>query len=338
MKKTKILLLSLTFLLLFLGQNVFSQKDDQVFYDATNKWFAAWKLISQDIYKIDTVKPVDFVFFDEKYVYSTSAITIPNGEIIKGNMLMNLSLSWKKKEHHNAIILPDGSEITAQLLSFASENQKDLTKAYFVMPLPNFWKNAAVESKELGLDNLVCGVFIHEFSHSQQMQNFAKSMTAFEKARDYEVEFSDDIVQNLFGKDTNYTTIYNNEVDCFYNATLPKKLDKTLVRKGLANLNERQKAYFKDNYSGLDEIDTFFLTMEGLGQYSMYLWMINPKGGNIEKNLAITGVRRNKKWWSQDEGFVLFLVLEKMSKPKNWAKDMFGNQTINVLTLIENKL
>ncbi len=83
------------------------------------------------------------------------------------------------------------------------------------------------------------------------------------------------------------------------------------------------------------QIDNFFLTMEGLGQYSMYLWLTHPKGGNIKKEIAIAGVRRNKKSWSQDEGFVLFLILDKLTKPSVWIKNMFGEKTKNVTSLID---
>jgi hypothetical protein len=48
------------------------QKRDRAFYAATQKWFTAWKLVSANIYQIDNVRPVEFVFFDDKYVDSTS--------------------------------------------------------------------------------------------------------------------------------------------------------------------------------------------------------------------------------------------------------------------------
>lgn len=74
--------------------------------------------------------------------------------------------------------------------------------------------------------------------------------------------------------------------------------------------------------------------MEGLGQYSMYLWLTDPRGGNIENDLAIQGVRRGGKWWSQVEGFALFLVLGKLKAPDAWARDMFGDKIDSVIDLI----
>jgi hypothetical protein len=60
----------------------------------------------------------------------------------------------------------------------------------------------------------------------------------------------------------------------------------------------------------------------------------HPKGGNIKREIAIEGVRRGGKWWSQDEGFALFLNLDKLTVSKIWARDMFGDKTESVTDLI----
>ena len=103
-------------------------------------------------------------------------------------------------------------------------------------------------------------------------------------------------------------------------------------------MSHRHIEYFKGQFLSLKEIDVFFLTMEGLGQYSMYLWLTHPKGGNLKKDIVINGVRRGGKWWSQDEGFALFLILDKLSKPDTWAKNMFGHKTESVIDLIGKHL
>ena len=174
------------------------------------------------------------------------------------------------------------------------------------MPLPAYWAKAGITSKELGLENLITGVFIHEFSHSQQMQNFGKKITEYEKEYDFGIPFSDDLVQDLFDKDSSYQALFNEEVRCFYAASKGSTMRWELLNAGLQTMKQRQQTYFKKKYKNLDQIDNFFLTMEGLGQYSMYVWLIHPKGGNIKKQIAIEGVRRKKNRWSQDEGFALF--------------------------------
>lgn len=320
------------------GQHQSDNKErDFAFYQATNKWFAAWKLVNKDIYKIDTVRPVEFVFFDDIYVYSTSVNSIKNGSPVKGNNLMNLKLKWKKERHNDSLTLPDKSVVPVNLMSYAAEIPNE-GKSFFVMPLPGFWKQAGVTSKELGLDNLITGVFLHEFSHSQQMQNFGKKMTEYEKQSNFSMEFSDDIVQHIFSKDTAYLTYYKKEIELFYGAVKNDTLNKDAVQKGLLIYEQRQTENFKEKYAHLGPIDDFFLTMEGLGQYSMYLWLIHPRGANIKKDIALEGVRRGGKWWSQDEGFALFLILDKLSAPENWASNMFGDKSIETVTFLIKRI
>lgn len=315
-------------------------KNDTGFAKAVNGWFKAWELVSKKIYGVDSLRPVELVFFDDRYVYSTSAITIEKGERLQPSRLLNQRFDWKKAPCHDSIRLPDKTMVPIQLMSFASEFEGNNKKSFFVMPLPSFWEKAGVKSKEMGLDKLVTGVFVHEFSHSQQMQNFGKKMTAFEKSSHFETEFSDDIIQHLYSKDSAYVNLYTQEVNAFYEAAATKHKDSLVIlaKKGLAFMQQRHDRYFTGKDQQLATIDEFFLTMEGLGQYSIYAWLINPLGGKLSAAIAIPGVRRNKKWWSQDEGLALFLVLEKLSSPRKWAGGMFGNETVSVIELIKKEI
>lgn len=333
------------FMLLIAGINLKAQvlreeqERDLAFYNATNNWFSAWKLVSKNIYKVKKAKPVDFVFFDDKYVYTTSDIsTSSEATMVKGGNLLNLKFTWIKALHNNILTLPDSAVVDVGLMSFVATISDKSDKAYFTMPLPSFWKQSGVTSKELGLANLITGVFIHEFSHAQQMQNFGKKMTEYEQQTNFEQAFTDDIVQHLFAKDSSYVESYHKEVALLYSSLNNNGLDKQKLSTGLALLKQQHKEFFKGEFASLHQIDNFFLTMEGLGQYSMYLWLTNARGANLNKELAIEGVRRGGKWWSQDEGFALFLILDKLAKPKKWAKDMFGTKTEDVTELIDNLL
>jgi hypothetical protein len=309
---------------------------DRDFHNELSKWFSAWELVSKDIYHLDSLAPVEFVFFDSQFVYSNSNITVPHGDLINGPALLGHQIVWKRAVHHDTITMPDKSRVPIGLMSFAAELPGEKGKSFFVMPLPSFWQKAGVSSKELGDENLYTGVFLHEFSHSQQMQNFGKGITNLEKTHDFGIEFSDDIVQHLFGKDSSYIPMFNNELNIFYSAATEK--DSSLMRAGLDTLQLRHKKFFTSKYESLKEIDEFFLTMEGLGQYTMYAWLTHKNGANIPAQTAITGVRRGKKWWSQEEGFALFLILEQLSPPGSWAKQMFGSQTESVVNLIQSNL
>ncbi len=336
--------LSSFLLFTFLSATLYAQSDktaadrDREFYAATKKWFDAWELVSKKIYTINDLQPVHLLFFDDEYVYSTSSLSIPDGTPVKAPAFMNLSLQWKKALHNGTMILPDSSIVSPALMTFASPSPDPDIPVFFVMPLPSFWETAGVASKELELDHLITGVFLHEFSHSQQMQNFGKQISAYEEQYDFDYEMNDNIVQSIFQNNTAYVSLYQKEVDAFYGAVKPAGADKNKIKEGLETMRLRKERFFTGKYAALKEIDDFFLTMEGLGQYSMYLWFIHPEGGNLPKEQAIAGVRRNKKWWSQEEGFGLFLVLDQLAPPATWVKNLFGDRLKNVTTLINEFL
>lgn len=109
----------------------------------------------------------------------------------------------------------------------------------------------------------------------------------------------------------------------------------SLLKDGMTALYARHYKYFTSKYESLKNIDAFFLTMEGLGQFTMYAWLTNKDGGGLPVDVAIAGVRRGKKIWSQDEGFALFLLLAQNSEPRNWAREMFGNKSESVIDFLK---
>lgn len=326
----------LTFSLL-IGVLAFAQRNRTTteFYTATKNWFDAWQLVSKKIYRIHTTKAVDFVFFDEKNVYATSSLSIPKGKAIVGPSLAGKAMNWKVAEHGDTLTLPDGRRVEVGIMSFTAPSSHG--NPFFVMPLPSFWKTAGVTSKELGFENLLTGIFLHEFSHSQQVLNFGKRIAQFEKMNAFDVEMNDDIVQALFKNDSSYKAVFDAERRLLYQlatATTSSSID---IQDVFANVRKRQHDYFTGKYTSLKEIEEVFLTMEGLGQHAMYAWLVHPQGGKLPKELAIAGVRRGGKWWSQDEGLALFLLLEQKIPSSKWGRLFFEDKVISVVELLEQK-
>jgi len=332
-----------TIILLFIsfwsGVATFGQSGntETEFYTAAKKWFDAWQLVSKKIYHIPSTKDVDFVFFDAKNVYATSSLTIPKGKRVTGPSLVSKPMNWKVATHGDSLTLPDGKRVEVGIMSFTSVDAKG--KPFFVMPLPSFWKEAGINSKELGFENLLSGIFLHEFSHSQQVQNFGKRITKFEKENQFDTEMNDDIVQTIFKTDSAYKAIFETERSLLYKLALNKEVSSANeMNKALATFRKRQQDFFKSKHAPLKEIEDVFLTMEGLGQHAMYAWLVHPQGGNLPKELAITGVRRGGKWWSQDEGFALFLLLEQKMPASKWGKLFFEDKIVPVADLLEQEM
>lgn len=301
--------------------------------DVTN-WFKAWELVYTKIYKLEEMQEVDFVFFDEEFVYSTSIVTLPEGKLVEGPKLLNSELIWYKGKHEGFLILPDRTKVRIGMLSFASANSDNPSRPFFVMPLTSFWRKMEVDSDDIALESLVTAVFLHEFSHSQQMNNFGKLLTAIESKYDTGDGFDDNYIQRKFKEIAEFTKLYKEEVNSF-EQVIAKGLSQEALQTGLSVLEMRRNQFYNNENKGIEQVEDIFLTMEGLGQYTMYVWMIHSEGLNLSEHQAMKVVRRKKNNWSQDEGFLLFLILSKLKSPELWIKDMFGDKVSNVLEEIK---
>lgn len=301
-------------------------------------WFSAWELMSEEVLDLPKSTPPIMFFYDDKYVYTTSEISAPNGETFNGPKLLGEKLHWIRALHNDTLTIPDGQRIPIQLMTFAAPSEQKNVEAFFVMAAPVFWKNTGIESEDVSLDKLLTGIFLHEFAHTRQMNGIGSKITDFENNHTFKFEVSDDIIQDYFSSDSIYVSEYKKEVNIFYSTSNAKTKNELygLTNEGLNLLRERQTKYLSPENKILVEMDDIFLTMEGLGQFMIVSWLTNPKGGNYPLDIAIKATRRGGKWWSQDEGLALFLILDKMTNP-NW-KTMFSDHPVNVIQLIEKEI
>lgn len=286
-------------------------------------WFAAWDFISQNKFGSSPTIPTIFLYDDSLY-YTTSSLAAsdqpfsapgPGGKLMK----------WYTGAHKGTLRIPDGQSVPLGLMSFAASDSTG--HPFFVMAAPGFWKNAGVQSKELGLEKLITAVFLHEFAHTRQQQGMGATVTAIEQKHPFrDPPLSDDIVQHLFQKDSVYVERWKKETDLFYQAAFhpDQRTAKKLTCDALQLLHQRQINYFTGDKTILRELDDIFLTMEGLGQFSGFYWLQHPAGAGFPYATAVEGMRRKRNQWSQEEGLGMFLILDKIGL-KNWEQDVFSD-------------
>ena len=96
-----------------------------------------------------------------------------------------------------------------------------------------------------------------------------------------------------------------------------------MARQALALIDNRQKRWFSGANARFKPYDDLFLTMEGFGQWAAYAWLSDPKGGGMTSAAAQAKMRGSRRWWSQEEGLALFLVIDRFLP--GWAQRAFGN-------------
>jgi hypothetical protein len=339
MLKEKIVALLLLFASSSIAQKPTIEKSD--FEKSTTQWFNAWELVSKETYGIETLKPIEFVLFDEKFIYTTSAVVGVGGQQIAGpQQLLDKKFTWYKKAYTDSIALPDGQKRKAGLMCFAIPiyNNPSLN-GYFVMPLMSYWQQKNPGDHGIGYKKLITGVFVHEFCHSQQFDNGMNGMeaTAFDKyftAHEHEV-YMDDIMQDIYEKDTVYTQMFTKELNLFTNAHQgkTKKAMIAFSRLALAEMQLRQQFILKRDNRDLAAIDHYWLTIEGVAQFSSYAWLTNKKGGNLAIAKALVALRTAS--WSQEEGFAIAYIYAKLFDPKTWALKMFRSKTVDMVELLK---
>lgn len=302
-----------------------------------SEWFSAWELVSDEIYELENYESVDFVFFDSEHVYSTSSTTIAEGTEVNGPKLFGETLGWKVKKHNGEITLPSGEIVPLGLMVFASPLENKEKESFFIMPLPSFWEEAGVKS-DMPYHLFLTGIFLHEFSHTQQMNGIGAKITELSKDVSFNEDLNDEYVQQIFSEDSNYVSMFEMEHSTIFELVNNPggELNPETIRGLLNSMEERQKKFFVGDYAALAEINPLFLTMEGVGQYTMYEWLIHPKGGNIDPSIAFDGTRT--KSWIQDEGFGLALLLSKISHSKKWSNQVFGKNSETITELLRKEV
>ncbi len=321
------------FLVLLSIQNTksFAYNDELKWAD---NWFKAWELVSKDLLKLSRQATPEMVFYDNTYVYTNSSKSAPEGTILNGPKFFGENIVWKKQAHSGKIILPDGNTLPLGLYSFAGNMEAG--KAFFVMAAPSFWLEAGVKSDDVPLEKLITSVFLHEFAHVSQFKGIATKVDEIEKQYTFkDPELTDDIIQDIFKSNKAYVDAFTNEVEMFYVAASDTNYKKN-GNQALALLYKRHQDYFNGDKIIYKDLDRIFLTMEGLGQFVAYQWLKNPKGGMESTESALKAMRRNKKFWSQDQGLALFLLLEKTGF-KNWNQVFFSSDKQDIVTLL-NKI
>jgi hypothetical protein len=233
---------------------------------------------------------------------------------------------WVGTPHTGKIRLPDGSDIPAGVVSSTGKDDKT-GEVFFVMALPSVWKAANVHGylpDSLGLK----GVFLHEFTHVTQLPII---QPAFDSARAHFTpppNMDDDAAQRRFEKDPIYVAVIDKERDLLFKAAHEPDSTKAknLARQAYVLMRARQDRWFVGNDAAWKPYDDIFLTMEGLGQWVAYSWLSDPRGAAMKPIDAENGMRGGHRWWSQDEGLGLFLVIDRFLP--NWASQAFAKEPV----------
>ena len=291
-----------------------------------DKALAAWRYSSRHYTGIKLRRPFEGIFYDAHCTLSaTNALS-----------LGKRTPDWMATPHDSEVVMPDGSKAPVQPTSFASANGSAF---YFVMSVPSVWRAGGVENKGIGLETMMVAVLLHEGSHVAQFATYGDQIGRISDRYHLPQDFNDDSMQVRFAETPEFAASITRETGLLFAAAEAKDRATTLrlAKSARAQMRSRAQRYFvgADAYYG--EAEDFWLTMEGSGQWAGFTWIIDPKGGGFARDVAMTNFAKRSKWWSQNEGLALFLVLDRLA-PNTWQRTVFGDGSKTALQLLDAEL
>lgn len=287
---------------------------DQAWVDRA---MGAWNDTSKRITQLKMSGPIEAIFFDQRCVVR-SATAMTGGP-----------QRWTGTRHSGEVALPDGQKIPAGVISFAQGGDK---ASYFVMSTPSVWRVSAKSDAGLGsLELLMTAVVLHEASHVVQMATYGEQIGKLAEAAKLPEDLNDDSIQERFKGDKDFAESIGRETDLLLGAAFAPTREEAVRRAREARrlMKERHRRWFTGKDAALARIEDLFLSLEGSAQWAAYQWLVDPEGGGVDPRVAFGSFGWRGKWWSQNEGFALFMVLDRLAGP-GWKREPFGggNRTI----------
>ena len=231
---------------------------------------------------------------------------------------------WTGTAHSGTVVFPDGKTQPLGPLAFASPAVDQATGGYFAISLPSVWRTAGVASV-LGLERLMDGVVLHELMHTRQFYFVNPRLAELQRRYALGDEIGDDSLQERFAKNAAYSAAYRAERDAlFAAANAPTDVEsRRHAARALMLMQARRAQWFRGRDAKWLPLDEIFLTMEGLGQWLAYAWYIQPNSGVPAGTNLLNAVRRDGRYWTQDEGLALFLTVDRLVP--NWQRLAFAD-------------
>ena len=294
-----------------------------------------WELARRDFLKVDARPLPWIVLYDAACIWHFSATDpklVTDAKPIKTRFKFgDEPLEVLAMPHRGTVLLPNRVEIPIEIKA-STALYRSGRATFFVMSMPSVWRRKPF------LDEYLQGVFSHELVHTLQLVNVNRRLRQLIGTVDVPGRLNDDVIQARFQKEQGFARLIDRERELLYKAAgaSDKSHRADLVRKALAIVRERHEKFFKDSNAVYEEIESLFLTMEGIGQWTAYrLTKARGQLGASDAD-AMNLVREDRRSWSQDEGLALFLLIDAMVP--NWQARMFDALPPSPYTMLEEAL
>lgn len=277
--------------------------------DWLERSIAAWRETSDAITEIGGLERLRVVFFDATCVMTSDRA------MLTGTSDRAL---WVAEPHDGRVRLPDGNEARTVTTAYARGSDGG---PYFVMSMPSISQHEGVKGGVLGLGPLMTAVLLHEATHVLQMSTYGEALATVAEEYGLPESYGDDTVQERFEHDEAFSSSVAEEIELLFSAAAADNLGQTrrLAREARNKIRARHERWFVDDIAYFSKWEDLYLTLEGSAQWVGYTWVV----GQVGERDALEGFGRRSKWWTQNQGLALFLVLDRLGF--DWKKHAFAD-------------
>lgn len=309
----------------------------------TTQWMqraiGGWEFVSRDALRLPQAPAPWMVFYDAACVWH---VGFDVSRLAPGTVPVPLALEWhgqpllvRATAHGGTVRLPDDSALPAGENVARTSLYGAAAGAFFVIATPGAWRRDAAMATDPTVEEFFLGVTIHELAHTRQLPLMIERLKAVASRHGLKnLSLDDDVVQNAFGGHADFRTRFEAERDVFYEAAAePSRAARhRLIRKGLAMAEARRATHFTGENGYYRDFEDAFLSLEGTGQWAAYMFAQRSRSAGD----ALAFVRDNRRYWSQEEGLALFLLLD-LEVP-GWQRTVFSADDPGPFALLERAL
>jgi hypothetical protein len=292
-----------------------------------------WEQVSRDFLELDPTPLPWIVLFDASCAWhltpelTIDAVTVP---VTTSLMFAGSPVPVRATTHKGTVVLPSGTPVSAEMKA-STALYRNSRAAFFVMAMPSVWLTGDVGKR--ARSEFLQGVFSHEMTHTRLIVPINRRVRELARKNELVYPINDDVIQAEFRRVDGFEAAFERERDQFYRAALetdPARR-RSMTGRALEMVRSRHAKYFSGSNQAYAELESLFLTMEGVGQWAAYrLAKARPGGSDVE---ALKLVRDNRKYWSQDEGLALFLLIDALVP--DWQSRVFTPMPASPFALLE---
>jgi hypothetical protein len=312
--------------------------------DADRRWIQksldGWEKVSREFLQLDPEPLPWMILFDQTCAWHLA----PEPAMLPDARHVETGLSFAGEPvpayvvaHQGKIRLPDGGELSPGPIATTSL-YRDGEATYFVVGLPEVWRDEPWAKQGESVDDVLFGVLSHEIVHTRHLVLIGRKLSVLVERHSLPAVMDDDVIEKRFGKKRRFREVFEAERDLFFEAAAEPDAERSrlLTAQGLELARQRRARHFKGRNAPYAELEETFLAMEGVAAWAQYKVARSDPGEKRSDAELLAFVRGENNSWSQDEGLALFLLIEKMAPV--WQRRVLGAELATPLFLLEDAL